>query len=100
MPSSRRSSQPSDQTQSFASQEDSLPSEPPGKPKNTGVGSLSLSKGSSRLRNRTGVFCIAGGFFTSLATREAHRNAKLWKHSDMTTLQKNKIPSEELSQLP
>ena len=85
---------------SLPSEADSLPSEPPGKPKNTGVGSLSLSRGSSRLRNRTGVSCIAGGFFTSLATREAHRNAMLWKHSDMTNLQKNKIPSEELSQLP
>ena len=35
MPSSRGSSQLRDQTQG-----DSLPSEPPGKPKNTGVGSL------------------------------------------------------------
>ena len=93
-------------------QADSLPAEPPGKPKNTGVGSLSLlqqifpiqesnrgvlhcrrilyqlshqgsprilewvaypfSSKSSRSRNRTGVFCIAGGFFTSRATRESH----------------------------
>ena len=37
MPSSRGSPQPSDRNQA-----DSLPSEPPGKPKNTGVGSLSL----------------------------------------------------------
>ena len=44
-------------------QVDSLPSEPPGKPKNTGVGIL--SKGSSRPRNRTRLSCIAGGFFTS-----------------------------------
>ena len=51
---------------------DSLPSEPPGKLKNAGVGSLcSFSRGSSRPRNRTGVSCIAGGFFTSWATREA-----------------------------
>ena len=28
-------------------------------------------RGSSRLRNQTGVFCIAGRFFTSWATREA-----------------------------
>ena len=28
-------------------------------------------RGSSRPRNRTGVSCIAGGFFTSWATREA-----------------------------
>ena len=51
-------------------QADSLPSEPPGKPKNTGVGSLFL-RGSSRPRNWTRVSCIAGGFFTSWATREA-----------------------------
>ena len=30
-----------------------------------------FSRGSSRLRNQTGVSCIAGGFFTSRATREA-----------------------------
>ena len=38
VPSSRESSQPRPPT----SQVDSLPSEPPGKPKNTGVGNLSL----------------------------------------------------------
>ena len=52
-------------------QEDSLPAEPPGKPKNTGVGSLPLLQGSSQPRNRTGVSCIAGEFFTNWATREA-----------------------------
>ena len=41
MPSSRGSSQP----RSPALQADSLPPEPPGKPKNTGVGSLSLLQG-------------------------------------------------------
>ena len=45
-------------------QADSLPTKPPGKPKNTGVGSLSLLQGSSRPRNQTGVSCTAGGFFT------------------------------------
>ena len=30
-----------------------------------------FSRGSSRLRNQTGVFCTAGGFLTSWATREA-----------------------------
>ena len=40
----------------------SLPSEPLGKPKNTGVGSLSLLQG--MLCNPTGASCIAGGFFT------------------------------------
>jgi len=41
-PFSRGSSQPRDRTRSPALWADSLPSEPPGKPKNTGVGSLSL----------------------------------------------------------
>ena len=45
MLSSRGSSQPKDQTRSPALQVDSLPPEPLGKPKNTGVGSLSLLKG-------------------------------------------------------
>ena len=38
---------------------------------NTGVGSLSFPQGSSQPRNRTGVSCIAGGFFTSWAAKEA-----------------------------
>ena len=44
-------------------QADSLPSEPPGKPKNTAVGILSypFSRGSFLPRNQTGVSCIAGG---------------------------------------
>ena len=46
-------------------QADSLPAEPPGKPQNTGVGSLSLLQGIFLTRNRTGVSCIAGRFFTS-----------------------------------
>ena len=33
-----------------------------------------FSKGSSQPRNRTGVSCIAGRFFTSWATREAQEN--------------------------
>ena len=49
-----------------ALQADSLPTDPPGKPKNTGVGSLSLLQRSSRPRNRT----IAGRFFTNWAIRE------------------------------
>ena len=58
-------------------QADSLPAEPPGKPKNTGVVAYPFSRGSSRLRNRTRVSCIAGRFFTIWATIEAlisHRN--------------------------
>ena len=42
---SKGSSQSRDQTQSPALQADSLLAEPPGKPKNTGVGSLSLLQG-------------------------------------------------------
>ena len=71
MPSSRESSQPKDKPRCPALQGDYSLSEPPRKPKNTRVGSLSLLKGSSQPRNRTGVSCIAGGFVTSWATREA-----------------------------
>ena len=42
VPFSRGSSQPRDQIQVSCIEDDSLPSEPPGKPKNTRVGSLSL----------------------------------------------------------
>ena len=55
---------------------DSLPAEPQGKPKNSGVVAYPFSRGSSRPRNRTGVSCIAGGFFISWALREAHITAK------------------------
>ena len=53
-------------------QAESLSAEPPGKPKNTGVGSLSLLQGSSWPRNWTGVSCPVGRFFTNWAIREAH----------------------------
>ena len=43
---------------------DSFPSEPPGKPKNTGVGSLTLLQRNSWPRNRTRVSRIAGRFST------------------------------------
>ena len=42
---SRGSSQPRDRTQVSALQVNFLPAEPPGKPKNTGVGTLSLLQG-------------------------------------------------------
>ena len=45
VPSSRGSSQPRDWTRSPTLQADSLSSKPPGKPKNTGIGSLSLLQG-------------------------------------------------------
>ena len=44
-------------------QADSFPAEPQGRPKNTGVGSLFFSSGSSQPRNQTGVPYIAGRFF-------------------------------------
>ena len=52
-------------------QADSLLLEPPGKSKNTEWVAYPFSRGSSWPRNRTGVSCIAGRFFTSWATREA-----------------------------
>ena len=51
-------------------EEDSLPAEPQGKPKNTGVGSHSLSRGSSLPRGWAQVSYITGRFFTVGATRE------------------------------
>ena len=45
IPSSKGSSQPRIEPRSPALQVDSLPSEPPGNPKNSGVGSLSLLQG-------------------------------------------------------
>ena len=59
-------------TRSPTLQVNSLPAEPPGKSKNTRVAAYPFSRGSSWPRNQTGVSCIAGGFFISWATREAH----------------------------
>ena len=50
---------------------DSLLSEPPGKSKNTGVGSLSLFQRIFPAQECTGVFCFTGGFFTNW-TKETH----------------------------
>ena len=55
-----------------ALQVDSLPAEPQGKPKNTGVGSLFFFSRFSWPRNWTWVSSIAGRFFTNWAIREAH----------------------------
>ena len=66
-PFTRGSSQPRDWTQVSILQVDSLPAEPPGKPKNTGWVAYPFSSGSFRPRNRTGVSCIAGGFFYQLS---------------------------------
>ena len=51
-------------------QADSLPSEPPWRPKNTGVGSHSLLQEIFPTQELNQVSCIAGGFFTIWATRE------------------------------
>ena len=58
-------------------QADSLPAEPPGKPKNTVVGSLSLLQAIFPTRNQPGVSCIVGRFLTNWATWEAHLYAYL-----------------------
>ena len=71
MPSSRDLPNPGIEHRSPTLQVDSLPSEPPGKPKNTGMGSYPFSWDSSWPRNWTRVSWIAGGFLTSWATREA-----------------------------
>ena len=46
-------------------QADPLPVEPPGKPKNTGVGSLSLLQEIFLTQELKQSSCIAGGFFTN-----------------------------------
>ena len=51
-------------------QADSLPAQPLGKPKNTGVGSLSLLQGIFLTQNQTQVSHIVGRFFTSWVARK------------------------------
>ena len=64
-----------------ALQADSLPSEPPEKPTNTGVGSLSLLQGIFLMQEwtgiQTGVSCDLGSLLTSWVTREALYVCKL-----------------------
>ena len=71
MPSSRGSSQSRDWTQVSHIAGGFFTICSRGKPKNTGVGSLSLLQGASWPRKWTRVSCIAGRFFASWATREA-----------------------------
>ena len=54
-----------------ALQADSLPTEPQGKPKNTGVGNLSLLQQILPTQELNLISCIAGGFFTHWAIMEA-----------------------------
>ena len=63
----RGSSQPGDWTQVSRIQVDSLLAAPPGKAKNTGVGSLSLLQGIFPTEESKRVFCIVCGFSTSTA---------------------------------
>ena len=62
---------PGIESRSPALQADSLPVEPPGSPRILEWVVYSFSRRSSQPRNRTGFSCIAGGFFTSWAMREA-----------------------------
>ena len=64
IPFSRGSSQPRIEPMSPTLQADSLPSEPPRKPKNMEWIAYPFPRRSSKSRNRTGIFCIAGRFFT------------------------------------
>ena len=65
------SSQPRDWTQVSCTAGGSLPSKPPGKPKNTGVGTLSLLQGIFPTQRSNLGLPHCGRFFTSWATREA-----------------------------
>ena len=75
-PFSRGSSQPRIKPRSPTLQMDSLPAEPRGKAKNTGV-AHPFSSGSSRPRNWVGVSCIASGFSTNWAIYQGSPNAIL-----------------------
>ena len=44
-----------------------------------------FSRGSFQPRNQIGVFCIAGGFFTSWATREAPQQSKCSPNNKLIT---------------
>ena len=66
MSSSRGPSQPRDPTQGSCTAGDSLPAEPPGKPKSTEEGSLSLLQGIYPGIKQ--ISCIVGRFFTNWAT--------------------------------
>ena len=65
-------SNPGIKPRSSSLQADSLPSELLGSPWILEWVAYPFSRGSSQPWNRTRVSCIAGGFFTSWATRETH----------------------------
>ena len=85
VPFSRDLPNPGIKPRSPALQADSLPAESQRKPKNTGVGSLSLLQRISQLRNRTGVSCIAGRFFTNWAIRENGEALKGFEQKNVKT---------------
>ena len=75
---SRGSSQPGIEPRSLTLQVDSLPAEPQGKPKNTVVGILSLLHWIFPTQELSQGPCMAGGFFTNWAIREAQPITVLW----------------------
>ena len=80
-PISRGSSQPRDRTKVSHVAVDSSPAEPQGKPKNTGMGSLSLLQGIFRTQESNWVSYIAGRFFTNWTIREAKDSVGVKKYS-------------------
>ena len=122
VPSSRGSSQPSNWTRSATLHVDSLSSEPPGKPKNTGTGSLSLLQGifPSQESNWGLLHCrqilyqlsyqgsprvkhmpiIYPSHFSSLRVTRAHEHKKTCTHlfpAALPTVAQNWKPSKYLS---
>ena len=78
-------SNPGIEPRSIALLVDSLPAEPQGKPKNTGVGSLSLFQWFFLTQELNRVnYCIAGRIFISWAIREAPGAS--WSCSDLSFL--------------
>ena len=71
LPLSRGSCQQRDQIQVSSMQADSLPAEPQRNPRILEWVAYHFSRGYSPSRKWTRVSCIAGGFFTSWATRES-----------------------------
>ena len=70
------------QPRSLALQADSLPAEPQGKPKNTGISSLSLLQQIILTQELTTVSCIAGRFFTNWAIREDHIKKRCQQYTE------------------
>ena len=60
---------------------------------NTGVGCLPISRVSSQSSDRTHVSCIAGGFFTSWATKETQENIGVGSLSLLLQI----VPTQELN---